>query len=517
VYRDGKIIYAKGYGLANVEQGVAITPQSVFDVGSIAKQFTAASILLLEKQGKLRLDDNIRKYIPELPDYSLQTGESITLLHLLNHTSGLRDYVALLLLAGVHTDNVTTDDDALGVIVRQRGLNFVPGSDWQYGGSGYFLLSLVVKRVSGKTLKDFAAENIFRPLGMAYTQYRNDHASLIPKRVLAYEPTESGGYRLSVSYAEQNGDGMVHTSIEDLQKWDENFYSGRVGGRDLSYKMQELGKLTDGSSLDYAKGVFIGEYRGLRATWHSGWTGGYRTFLLRFPEQHFSVACFCNNGRSASKRAYAVADAYLAREMKEGVLPVNAAPERLHAWAGTYRDSRKGDVCRIYVADGKLRVDLGDAVVELRTLSATVFDSADNPFLRLTFDLGRNNTARRLTVRTFGLSPATLEPLEEAKPTAAELAAYEGDYWSTELRVTYRLAMKDGKLWMKEVIGSDGIVHAGVIPSNDLRPVLSDEFDLRGVPVVFRFKRAANGHVIGFTLNGFRERGIEFDRLTSPK
>jgi CubicO group peptidase (beta-lactamase class C family) len=149
VYRDGKIIYTKGYGLANLEENVSITPQTVFDVGSISKQFTAASILLLEKQGKLRLDDDVRKYIPELPDYS-GGDQKITILHLLNHTSGLRDYVSLFLLAGIHYDNVTTDDDALGIIVRQKGLNFSPGSDWKYTGSGYLLLSLIVKRVSGK-------------------------------------------------------------------------------------------------------------------------------------------------------------------------------------------------------------------------------------------------------------------------------------------------------------------------------------------------------------------------------
>lgn len=516
VYRDGKIIYAKGYGVASVEQNVPITPQSVFDVGSIAKQFTAASILLLEKRGILRLDDDIRKYIPELPDYSA-TGQKITLLHLLNHTSGLRDYVSLLTLAGVHYDNVTDDNDALGIIVQQKGLNFSPGSDWQYCNSGYFLLSLVVKRVSGKTLKDFAAENIFRPLRMANTEYRNDHTSLIPNRVLAYEPAENGRYRLSVSYAEQNGDGMVHTSIEDLQKWDENFYSGQVGGQELLNKMEERGKLTDGSQVQYAKGLFIGEYRGLRAVWHSGWAAGYRAFLLRFPEQHLSVACLCNNGRRTTKRAYAVADAYLSEVMKEATLPMKSTPDRIRAWVGTYRDSRKGDLWRFSLADGRLQADTGRGVIELRTLSGTSFDSTDDPFLRLTFEPARDRVVRKLTVRTLVSSPATLEAVEEVKPTAADLVAYIGDYRSAELRVTYRLEIEESKLWLKELIGSDGNVHAGIIPFSDLRPVLFDEFDLREAPVVFRFKRDANGHVIGFTLSGFRERWMVFERLTGRR
>jgi len=223
VYRDGKMVYSKGYGLANLEQNVPITPQSVFDIGSTSKQFTAASILLLEKQGKLSINDDVRKYIPELPEY----GQKVTILHLLNHTSGLRDYLTLMDLAGMHIDGVTTDEDALQIISRQKALNFAPGSDWLYSNTGFFLLSVIVKRVSEKTLREFAGENIFTPLAMTHTQFRDDHTSLIADRALAYDAKEkSAGYRLNVSYFEQTGDGAVHTSVEDLLKWDENFYSG---------------------------------------------------------------------------------------------------------------------------------------------------------------------------------------------------------------------------------------------------------------------------------------------------
>src|SRR5712671_3212067 len=213
VYRGGQIIYSKGYGLANLEENVPITPESVFDIGSTSKQFTAASILLLEKQGRLSVNDDVRKYIPELPDY----GQKITILHLLNHTSGLRDYLTLMELAGINTDSVTTDGDALQIIFRQKALNFAPGSDWLYSNTGFFLLSVIVKHVSGKTLREFAAENIFVPLEMTHTQYRDDHTSLIANRAMAYDAKEKGGgYRLDVSYFEQTGDGAVHTSVEDL-------------------------------------------------------------------------------------------------------------------------------------------------------------------------------------------------------------------------------------------------------------------------------------------------------------
>ncbi len=367
VYRDGQMIYAKGYGFANLEENVAITPKSVFDIGSTSKQFTAASILLLEKQGKLSVNDDVRKHIPELPDY----GQKITILQLLNHTSGLRDYLTLMELAGINTDSVTTDEDALALIARQKALNFAPGSDWLYSNTGFFLLSVIVKRASGKTLREFAAENIFAPLGMTHTQYRDDHTSLIADRALAYDPKESkDGYTLDVSYFEQTGDGAVHTSVEDLLNWDENFYSAQIGGKEFLTEIQEHGKLNGGKVLEYAKGLFVADYRGLHAVRHGGAWGGYRAELLRFPEQHFSVACLCNVGNAdPSKRADEVADVYLGALMKPKEKKKEAdetkkkehngtalTADQLRAYAGDYWSEELGVTYRLGTGNGKIRI-----------------------------------------------------------------------------------------------------------------------------------------------------------------
>lgn len=314
VGRNAKIIYEKGYGLGNIEQDVAINPRTVFDIGSTSKQFTAASILLLEKDGKLSVQDDVRKYIPELPDY----GKKITILNLLNHTSGIRDYLTLFELAGVYVDSVTTDEDALAIITRQKSLNFDPGSEFLYSNSGYFLLSVIVKRVSGKSLPEFAEGNIFKPLGMTQTLYRDQHTQLIPGRALAYDAKEPGpGFSFNVSYFEQTGDGAVHTSVEDLLKWDENFYTAKVGGAPLLAALQETATLNDGKKLRYAKGLVVFDYRGLRAVEHGGSWGGYRAQLLRFPAQHFSVACLCNLGNADPEtRATKVAEIFLSPQMK---------------------------------------------------------------------------------------------------------------------------------------------------------------------------------------------------------
>src|SRR5713226_8857715 len=365
VYRDGKIIYARGYGLANIEENVAITPQSVFDIGSTSKQFTAASILLLEKQGKLSVNDDVRKFIPELPSY----GQKITILHLLNHTSGLRDYLSLMELAGINTDSVTTDADALALITRQKAVNFAPGSDWLYSNTGFFLLSVIVQRVSGKTLREFAGQNIFAPLEMTHTQYRANHAALIANRALAYEEQENkDGYTLDVSYFEQTGDGAVHTSVEDLLKWDENFYSPRIGGKEFLTEMQERGKLNNGKVLDYAKGLRLQDYRGLQTVSHGGSWGGYRAELLRFPDQHFSVACLCNVGNAgATRRAHQVADIYLGSLMKpkenkstesenKESVETTIASEELKNYAGDYWSEELGASYRLGVEDGRIKI-----------------------------------------------------------------------------------------------------------------------------------------------------------------
>jgi CubicO group peptidase (beta-lactamase class C family) len=436
VYRGGQIIYSKGYGLANLEAHLPISPQSVFDIGSTSKQFTAASILLVEKQGKLSVNDDVRKYIPDLPDYG--DGPKITILHLLNHTSGLRDYLTLMELAGINTDSVTTDDDALAFIARQKALNFTPGTEYLYSNTGFFLLSTIVNRVSGKTLREFAAENIFGPLGMTHTQYRNDHTALISNRALAYEPEDNhAGYTLDVSYFEQTGDGAVHTSVEDLLKWDENFYKAKLGGKEFLAEFQEQGKLNNGKILDYAKGLFIDNYRGLRTVSHGGSWGGYRAELLRFPDQHFSVACLCNVGNAdPSKRAQQVADVYLSRQMKP-------------------KEPEKKD--------------------------------------------------------------EEIAHKEEMRVTEDQLKSYAGDYWSDELGVMYRLAMKDAHLNVVAVADHSAFPRSNSFAKDPLRFTANDECEIGKTGLVMRFVRNPQGGLSGFVMDAGRTNSMEFIRVSNAE
>ena len=312
VVKDGKTIYQRGYGMADLEQGLAITTSTVFIIASLSKHFTVFCILLLLQGGRLNLDDDVRKHVPEVPDF----GKTITLRHLIHHTSGLRDHRELAGLAGWRGGDVLTERDLLRLLSTQKDLNFEPGSQFQYCNMGYLLLGSVAHRVSGKTLRDFAQENVFTPLGMTRTQFRDDCTLLIPNLAGSYSGTFPNT-RHSLLQDKFCGPNNLSTTVEDLARWDRNFYDAKVGGPKVIQRIQEKGKFNDGTEFDYAGGLELGNYRGLKVVYHTGNTAGYRSALLRFPEQKFSVIFTGNSSNIAHLTlAQRVADVFLASEFK---------------------------------------------------------------------------------------------------------------------------------------------------------------------------------------------------------
>src|SRR5437588_8541 len=322
VIRDGNFIYKKGYGAGSLELGVPLTPQSVFYLGSISKQFTAASVVLAAEQGSLSLDDDIRKYVPEIPSY----GKTITLREMLHHTSGFRDILSLLFLAGRNSEDIHPTNELLDLVSRQKDLNFVPGDEFLYSNTNYFLMSVVIKRATGKTLSQFAEENIFKPLGMTHTRFYDDRSVVLPGRVAGYAPRSVGGFRVdwSTNFDMVGGGGLM-SSVDDLLLWDRNFFDNKLGKGSFLKEMQTPGVLNNGKQIEYALGLFISKYRGLPMVEHAGANFGYRTELLRFPQQTFSVVCLCNLATSNPGRlSYEVADLYL-----EGQLTADSPPRQL--------------------------------------------------------------------------------------------------------------------------------------------------------------------------------------------
>jgi CubicO group peptidase (beta-lactamase class C family) len=308
-------VYSRGYGMANLETGSAITPASIFHVASISKQFAAFSVALLAEDGKLSLDDVIQKYLPEIPVYA----RPITIRHLIHHTSGLRDQWSLLGMADWRDDDLITENDVLSIVSRQKEINFLPGDEYIYSNTGYTLLGTIVKRVSGKSLREFSDERIFQPLGMTSTHFHDDHTMVVPGRTSAYEPRPGGGWAVSIPVFDTYGATSLFTTVADLLKWEQNFAEPKVGSRGLIEKAQQPTTLTSGRPLNYGYGLSIETYRGVRGVGHGGADAGYRSDVVRFPDSGLAVAVLCNASNSGpGGLARKVADILLEKQLAPG-------------------------------------------------------------------------------------------------------------------------------------------------------------------------------------------------------
>ncbi|MEO6222544.1 MAG: serine hydrolase domain-containing protein, partial [Vicinamibacterales bacterium] len=321
VTRDDVPIFSRGYGLADIEQQIGITPTTAFYAASVSKQFTAASIGLLFLRGKLSLDDNVRDLVPEVPDY----GTPITVRHLLHHTSGLRDYLSLQPLAGWPEDMLLTEGDFLALVSRQKGLNFAPGTKHLYSNTGYVLLSLIVRKVSGLSLREFAAKELFAPLGMTNTGFRDNHNTPVPRRATAYAPLDGGGFRIRVPGFDVIGDGGLFTTAQDLAQWNPTALDRALHAPGLSALMVAQGRLVSGEAVNYAMGLQFDTYRGLSIVRHGGTYGGYRAEFTVVPSANMTVALLCN-ARNAEPYVLKnrILDVYLGDQL--GPAPVAAIP-----------------------------------------------------------------------------------------------------------------------------------------------------------------------------------------------
>ena len=512
VIRDHRIIYERGYGMADLDHNVPITPTTVFHVASMSKQFTAASILLLAQEGKLSLDDPARKYIPELPDF----GVPVTIRELLHHTSGLRDQWDLLNLSGWrYSRDRITDADILYVVSHQRELNFPPNTKFLYSNTGYTLLAQIVARVSGQSLRAFTTERIFAPLGMNNTHFRDDFDEVVKNQAYGYAPA-GDTYRLSVTNFDTVGATSLLTTVEDLALWDENFYNPRVGGSALIQQLQERGKLNDGTQLDYAAGLEIGKYRGLNTVEHGGADAGYRSDLIRFPDQHFSVACLCNLGSAnPSDLAQKVAAVYLGSVMQpaesthagDSKLFV-LTPEQMQSKVGIYINVKDpDDVIHWVIKDGKLEAgNVGENwTYEVKPISENRFQLGADEHVDVTFLPSASGAPQQLSIKqpdgkleTFGAAPAFV-------PTDAELAEYAGVYSSREIDPLYEVKIESGH------DGKENLVLHHLKSSPDTLQAVTRDFFTADVGKI-RFTRNSQGEISGFLLTTGRVIDLRFDR-----
>jgi len=499
VLRDGEVVYTRGYGRADLEHNVPAAPETIFELGSVSKQFTAAAVLALASQGKLSLDDDIRKHLPDIPDF----GSVITIRHLLHHTSGLRDQWGLLDFEGRPAGTVVhTMGEILDLVSRQKDLNFRPGDEYLYSNTNYSLLAWIVRRAGGRSLADFSRDVIFEPLGMSHTQWRDDFRRVVPGRAQAYSGGPKATFLLDMPFTDVYGNGGLLTTVGDLLTWAENFWNPRILGRELLDEMQTPGRLNDRTPIAYAMGLGVSEYRGLRQVTHGGSTAGYRAYLVRYPAEHTAVAILSSYaGTDPGDLAHKVTDILLADRLgeKPTVRPVKLTPERLGELAGLYRDGQTDAILRLSVKDGGLAIEGGRA--------RKLLPVASDRFLMengtaCDFDRSADGT---VTMREVPQAdrPSTYTRVEQVRPDPDELREYEGRYWSDELDVTYAVAMDNGRL----------TVRLRPEPALPLEPTYKDGFSPRGSGgISLRFTRNAAGEVDGFLISSGRVRHLKFVR-----
>jgi CubicO group peptidase (beta-lactamase class C family) len=499
VYQDGRTVYRKAFGMANLDHDVRLTPRSVFHVASVSKQFTGAAIQLLALDGKLSLDDDVRKHVPELPDF----GQTVTIRHLAHHTSGIRDQWDLLGLAGWrYSRDLITDDDVLQMLARQKALNFTPGARHLYSNSGYTLMALIVSRVSGQSFRDFTSSRIFKPLGMSNTHFRDNFGEIVKQQAYGYA-SEGNSYRLSVTNFDTAGATSLLTTVDDLAKWHANFDRRAVGGDGLIAGLLERGVLNDGRRIDYAFGVSHGTYRGLPTVAHGGADAGYRAMFLRFPNERLGVACLCNIASAdPGGLARRVADVYLPKSLpREVTQPADDTPEvalteqQLARYAGLYWNRAEATARRVALENGRLHATLGGERIALKSLGGGSFLMTAGARLRVMFEDGPDAILRLRT----GPDPADVFVRAETyNPTRDQLADFAGVYRSDEMDVVFRVVLADAGLSLLRVKHRPAA----------LGPIVADTFQAQQNTI--QFVRDADGRVSGFVLNAGRVRQVKF-------
>jgi CubicO group peptidase (beta-lactamase class C family) len=499
VSSSGRIVYERGYGMANLETATPIRPSSIFHVASVSKQFTATAIMLLARDGKLSVDDNIRKYLPEIPDY----GTPITIRHLLTHTSGLRDQWDLIGLArGRFEEDRITEADVMDIVPRQKALNFTPGAEYLYSNTGFTLLGVIVKRVSGQSLRAFAEERIFKPLGMTSTHFHDDYTMLVPNRTSAYE-MRADGWHVSIPNFDVYGATSLFTTTGDLLKWEANFEHPVVGDRALFDQMETPARLTNGDTTTYGFGLVVARYRGARVVEHNGADAGYRSYVGRFPDRGLAIAIACNaSTANTTLLARGVADAYIGKALAPVAAPVASAtqavtlpPGSLEKRAGAYIQPTTQQVVELIMRNGALSAG--------QASGSALVPTAENRFrlgqAELVFAAGEH-AGFELRPLAGGGRPVSYEWRQPAVASAAVLGAYAGEYFSEELNARYRVAATDSNITLR----------TGTSNPLPARMVFIDGFQAGSYTIQFVRRR---GQVSGFEITDGRVRRVMFERV----
>jgi len=487
---NGEPVFEKAFGLAELEHSTSNTPQTVFESGSVAKQFTAAALVLLQQEGKLSIDDPVRKYIPELPDY----GTPLTIRHMLNHTSGLRDWFSVRALSGEGAgEHIVTQQMIFDTIVRQKGLDFTPGAEYSYSNSGYQLAAMIVERVSKQKLPDFVSERIFKPLGMTNSSYRDDFQRVVPRRAQAYSKSGDGPWRLNMPMMTAHGGGGMLTTIGDWLKWNATL-DARTWNAGLVDALETHGILNTGRKISYALGLQHGAYKGVRHISHTGATAGYRTVLVRFPERKVSIGVLCNGtAPESSAVAYAIADEIFGPFPTPPPTPdIGKIPiEQQEKYVGLWKNERTKTPVRLAVTNNELR--FGNTPIRAMGDGSLMFGSS-----KMSFKFDGSGKPESFELDMAG-DPVRFTAQSEWIPTAADLASLAGDWYSDDAEAKVKLVAE----------GASAFLVSRNSPRIALKPLYKDHFtDEQGL--IIWFDRDASGKATVMHVGSGRMRDMPF-------
>lgn len=492
VNQNGEPTARRAYGSADLEHDTDNTPETVFEAGSVSKQFAAAAILLLAERHQLALSDDVRKYLPELPQYEAV----ITLDQLLSHTSGLRDWGVIGSIAGwPRTTRAYTMDDVLAITVAQRSLNYAPTTEYSYTNTGFSLLTLIVQRVTGQTMAQFAREHIFEPLGMTKTQWRDNFRRVVQQRAVAYNSTPDGYYQL-MPFENTYGHGGLLTTVGDLLRWNQALTSQRLGAF-VTDKLQERAVLRNGRRIAYARGLVLDSYHGFPQVSHAGATAGYRAWLGRFPQHGLSIALLCNAAEADSVGlAHQVADLFLPTSTAQASKTVRLRPRQLEPLTGLFVDERSGMPLTLENRQGQLAMKGGPV---LDATSATQF--------RMGGALIRFDGADRFELNQEDADPTGFRRTAPYTPTSTDLQRQAGTYTSDEADATYIVTAQDGRLTMK--------LRNRPALAMELSPAYQHAYT-GDRDLLIRFHYDTAGQVTDLSLGTSRVRDLRFRRVTPP-
>jgi len=508
IMKNDKIVFSRAYGLASLEYLVPNSPETIFNIASVSKQFTAMGIVLLHIQGELSIDDDIRKYLPELPDF----GEKITIRQMLHHTSGLRSLHAMLGLAGWRADDARTNEDLYRFVNMQRDLNFKPGSEFMYCNTGYMLMVKIIENITAEKFPDWMKQNVFEPLGMIHTYVEDQYNRVVRNNATSYHQLTNGNYQRAVEYWGYVGSGNMHSTTTDLLKWLNNFNAPQTHWEEPFKLMKTLDKLNDGSDNNYAFGLFINKHLGPDIIQHSGAIGGFRTYAGTFPDEKLSIAVLTNFSSSSSgskaNQIFGILLPKLGADNSEPVKKndsfktIELSNDELKKFESNYWNDKDNYARKIYLRNDTLRyyrssasespiVPIGNDEFQMLTTAAD---------LKVTFET--NGKQKSMYVSVNGGKPSVLYDFEARSITTKDLLSYTGTFYSPELETSYKIYLKEDTLFCHHARHGDF----------KMKVLKQDVLESEWPMAITKYKRDKEGQVIGIYVSNGRVRNLWFEK-----